>query len=214
MTYIEIVNSVLVRLREEKVEAVNENEYSTLIGQLVNVAKRDVENAFNWEALRKTVHLITEVDTFHYELLDTTTDARTLDVYNASNRNWMDSRTTEWMDAAFAGTDDVPTGSPQVYSWNGVTSKGNLEVDLYPIPAKIEKLRFNMTCPQKDLVVEGDELYVPHMLVIENALARAIEERGEDGGSSNQQQRYQSLLADAISMESSRKPMETIWRSV
>ena len=53
MTYIEIVNSVLVRLREEKVDAVNENEYSSLIGQLVNVAKRDVENAFNWEALRR-----------------------------------------------------------------------------------------------------------------------------------------------------------------
>ena len=57
-------------------------------------------------------------------------------------------------------------------------------------------------------------LYVPHTLVIENALARAIEERGEDGGSSNQQQRYQGLLADSISMESSRKPMETVWRSV
>jgi len=213
MTYIEIVNSVLVRLREEKVDAVNENEYSSLIGQLVNVAKRDVENAFNWEALRKTVHLITEAGTFHYELLDTTTDARTLDVYNASNRNWMDSRTTEWMDKMFAPK-DVPKGSPQAYAWNGVTSTGNLEVDLYPIPAKIERLRFNMTCPQKDLVAEGDELYVSHMLVIENALARAIEERGEDGGSSNQQQRYQSLLADAISMESSRKPMETIWRGV
>jgi hypothetical protein len=214
MTYIEIVNSVLVRLREEKVEAVNENEYSSLIGQLVNVAKRDVENAFNWEALRKTVHLITEADTFHYELLDTTTDARTLDVYNASNKNWMDSRTTEWMDAAFAGTDDVPTGSPQVYSWNGITDKGNLEVDLYPIPDKIEKLRFNMTSPQKALKDDGDVLYVPHELVVENALARAIEERGEDGGSSNQEGRYQRLLADFISMESSRKPMETIWRSV
>jgi hypothetical protein len=214
MTYIEIVNNVLVRLREEKVEAVNENEYSSLIGQLVNVAKKDIENAFNWEALRKTVHLITEAGTFHYELLDTTTDARTLDVYNATNRNWMDSRPTEWMDRAFAATTAVPTGSPQVYSWNGVTSKGHLEVDLYPIPATIERLRFNMTCPQKDLVLEGDELYVPHMLVIENTLARAIEERGEDGGSSNQQQRYQSLLADAISMESSRKPMETIWRGV
>jgi hypothetical protein len=214
MTYIELVNSVLVRLREEQVEAINENEYSSLIGQLVNVAKRDVENAFDWEALRKTVHLITEVDTFHYELLDTTTDARTLNVYNYSNRNWMNSKTTEWMDAAFAVTDDVPKGSPQVYSWNGVTSKGNLEVDIYPIPAKVEKLRFNMTTPQKDLVLEGDELYVSHLLVIENALARAIEERGEDGGSSNQQLRYKSLLADAISMESSRKPMEVVWRSV
>ena len=213
MTYIEIVNSVLVRLREEKVEAVNETEYSTLIGQLVNVAKRDVENAYDWEALRKTVHLITAAGTFHYELLDTTTDARTIDAYNYTNKNWLNTRTSEWMDKMFA-YDDVPTGSPHSYAWNGVTIDGNLEVDVYPIPSKIEKLRFNMTVPQKDLVDEGDKLYVPHMLVIENALARAIEERGEDGGSSNQQQRYQSLLADAISMEASRKPMETIWRSV
>ena len=213
MTYIEIVNSVLVRLREEKVDTVEENEYSSLIAQLVNVAKRDVENAYNWEALRNTIHLVTAVDTFHYELLNTTTDARTIDAYNYTNKNWLDTKTSEWMDKMFA-YDDVPTGSPQSYAWNGVTENGNLEVDLYPIPSKIEKLRFNMTVPQKDLVLDGDKLYVSSMLVIENTLARAIEERGEDGGSSNQQARYQSLLADAISMESSRKPMETIWRGV
>ena len=213
MTYIEIVNSVLVRLREEKVDTVEENEYSSLIAQLVNVAKRDVENAYNWEALRNTIHLVTEAGTFHYELLNTTTDARTIDAYNYTNKNWLDTKTSEWMDKMFA-YDDVPTGSPQSYAWNGVTDKGNLEVDLYPIPSKIEKLRFNMTVPQKDLVLDGDKLHISSMLVIENTLARAIEERGEDGGSSNQQQRYQSLLADAISMESSRKPMETIWRGV
>ena len=213
MTYIEIVNSVLVRLREETVETVNENEYSSLIGQLVNVAKREVENAFNWEALRKTVSIITVPGTFHYKLLDTTTDIRTLDVYNYTNKNWMESRTTEWMDRMFA-SDDVETGSPQAYSWNGVSANGEMEVDLYPIPEKAERLRFNMTAPQPDLVLEGDRMYVPHTLVIENALARAIEERGEDGGSSNQQARYQSLLADSISMEASRKPMETVWRGV
>jgi len=213
MTYIEIVNSVLVRLREETVETINENEYSSLIGQLVNVAKREVENAFNWEALRKTVSIITVPGTFHYKLLDTTTDIRTLDVYNYTNKNWMESRTTEWMDRVFA-SDDVETGSPQAYSWNGVSANGEMEVDLYPIPEKAERLRFNMTAPQPDLVLEGDRMYVPHTLVIENALARAIEERGEDGGSSNQQARYQSLLADSISMEASRKPMETVWRSV
>jgi hypothetical protein len=213
MTYIEIVNSVLVRLREEPVEAVNENEYSALVGQLVNVAKRDVENAYNWEALRKTVQVITEPGTFHYTLLDTNTAVRTLDVYNYTNKNWLNIRPTEWMDRAYA-PDDVPTGSPEFFTWNGVTSDGDIGVDVYPKPEKEEHLRFNMTCPQKDLKEEGDRLLVPHLLVIENALARAIEERGEDGGSSNQQQRYQSLLADHISMEASRKPMETIWRSV
>tara|TARA_B100000768_G_scaffold170179_1_gene176342 strand:+ start:103 stop:744 length:642 start_codon:yes stop_codon:yes gene_type:complete len=213
MTYIELINSVLVRLREEPVAAITENDYSALIAQLVNVAKRDVENAYNWEALRKTVSLITVPGTFHYKLLGTTTDIRTLDVYNYTNTTWMESRTTEWMDRAFAVT-TVTTGSPTVYAWNGVSDEGDVEVDLYPIPDVAQRLRFNMTSPQKDLKAPGDRLYVPAMLVVENAVARAIEERGEDGGSPNQQLRYQSMLADSISMESSRKPIETIWRAV
>jgi hypothetical protein len=192
---------------------VYENEYSTLISNLVNVAKTEVENAYNWEALRKTVTLITKVGTFHYELLNTTTNIRTLDVYNYTNKNWMDSRTTEWFDRAFA-VEDVVTGSPSVYAWNGVSSTGNMEVDLYPIPSTIQTLRFNMTSPQPPLKIDADPMFVPDMLVVENAVARAIEERGEDGGSSNQQQRYQNMLADFISMEASRKPMETVWRSV
>ena len=133
MTYIEIVNSVLVRLREEKVEAVNENEYSSLIGQLVNIAKRDVENVFNWEALRKTVQVITKPGVFHYELLDTDTSARTLDVYNYTNKNWLNSRTTEWIDRAYA-PDDVASGSPYWFAWNGISPEGNLGVDVYPKP--------------------------------------------------------------------------------
>jgi hypothetical protein len=213
MTFLELVNSVLVRLREERVSTVYENEYSTLISNLVNVAKTEVENAYNWEALRKTVTLITKVGTFHYELLNTTTNIRTLDVYNYTNKNWMDSRTTEWFDRAFA-VEDVVTGSPSVYAWNGVSSTGNMEVDLYPIPSTIQTLRFNMTSPQPPLKIDADPMFVPDMLVVENAVARAIEERGEDGGSSNQQQRYQNMLADFISMEASRKPMETVWRSV
>ena len=213
MTFLELVNSVLVRLREERVSTVYENEYSSLISNLVNVAKTEVENAYNWEALRKTVTLITKVGTFHYELLNTTTNIRTLDVYNYTNKNWMDSRTTEWFDRAFA-VEDVVTGSPSVYAWNGVSSTGNMEVDLYPIPSTIQTLRFNMTSPQPPLKIDADPMFVPDMLVVENAVARAIEERGEDGGSSNQQQRYQNMLADFISMEASRKPMETVWRSV
>ena len=213
MTFLELVNSVLVRLREERVATVYQSEYSTLISNLVNVAKVDVENAYNWEALRKTVTLITAPGTFHYELLNTTTNIRTLDVYNYTNKNWLNSRTTDWMDRAFAVA-DVTTGSPTVYAWNGVSDTGNMEVDIYPIPDSIETLRFNMTAPQKALKEDADIVYVPPMLVVENAVARAIEERGEDGGSSKQDLRYNSMLADFISMESSRKPMETVWRSV
>ncbi len=213
MTFLELVNSVLVRLREERVATVYQSEYSTLISNIVNVAKADVENSYNWEALRKTVTLITAPGTFHYELLNTTSNIRTLDVYNYTNKNWMNSRTTDWMDRAFAVASPT-TGSPTVYAWNGVSDTGNMEIDIYPIPDSIETLRFNMTSPQKELTEDADIVYVPSMLVVENAVARAIEERGEDGGSTTQTLRYNSMLADFISMESSRKPMETTWRSV
>ncbi len=213
MTFLELVNSVLVRLREERVATVYQSEYSTLISNIVNVAKTEVENSYNWEALRKTVTLITAPGTFHYELLNTTSNIRTLDVYNYTNKNWMNSRTTDWMDRAFAVASPT-TGSPTVYAWNGVSDTGNMEVDIYPIPDSIETLRFNMTSPQKELTEDADIVYVPSMLVVENAVARAIEERGEDGGSTTQTLRYNSMLADFISMESSRKPMETTWRSV
>ena len=45
MTYLEIVNKVLVRLRENEVTSLTENSYSKLIADLVNVVKREIENS-------------------------------------------------------------------------------------------------------------------------------------------------------------------------
>ena len=49
MTYLQIVNKVLRRLRENEVSSINENPYSLLIGDLVNVVKREVEDAWDWD---------------------------------------------------------------------------------------------------------------------------------------------------------------------
>ena len=51
MTYLEIVNSILVRLREPTVSTVGLDAYSTLIGKFVNDAKRQVEDAYAWNVL-------------------------------------------------------------------------------------------------------------------------------------------------------------------
>ena len=47
MTYLEIVNRVLRRLREQQVDSLTANSYSTLIADLVNEVKRDIENSWN-----------------------------------------------------------------------------------------------------------------------------------------------------------------------
>ena len=44
MTYLELINDVLIRLRETTVAANGETTYSTLIGKFVNDAKRQVED--------------------------------------------------------------------------------------------------------------------------------------------------------------------------
>jgi predicted N-acetyltransferase YhbS len=57
MTYLELVNKVLRRLRESEVSTVqgvgNANQYARLIGDFINEAKSQVEVAWDWSALRK-----------------------------------------------------------------------------------------------------------------------------------------------------------------
>ena len=48
-TYLDVVNNVLRRLREPTVQSVDDTPYSSMIGVLVNDAKREVEDATEWK---------------------------------------------------------------------------------------------------------------------------------------------------------------------
>ena len=65
-TYLQAVNSVLRRLRETEVATVNENSYSTLIGELVNDAKKQVEDAYDWNSLVTYFTVTTSADVQNY----------------------------------------------------------------------------------------------------------------------------------------------------
>jgi|TARA_R110000824_G_scaffold32513_4_gene104934 hypothetical protein len=214
MTYLEIVNKVLVRLREEQVTSVSENEYSSLISDLTNVTKNEIENAWNWKALRNTFTITTVEDIFNWRLEGSGTRFRVLDAYNATTKAWMYLRPTEWMDKSFAFTDVLTKGAPQYYAFNGVDSNEDTQVDIFPVPDKEYIIRINAVVPQADLVLSADVPLIPAQLIIEGTIARAISERGEDGGMQDQEFRYQRLLSDYISIEAAQKPYETIWQAV
>jgi len=214
MTYLEIVNSVLRRLREEQVSTLAENEYSKLIADFVNVSKQEIEHAWDWRVLRNTLTVRTVDGIFNWILEDSTTRFRVLDVYNATTKNFMYLRPNEWMDERFAFVESPAKGSPAYYAFNGVTSDEDSQVDVYPVPDGEYILRFNIVQPQKDLVLATDTPLVPAQLVIEATLAKAISERGEDGGSPDQEIRYRNLLSDYIAIEAGQKPYETIWKAV
>ena len=64
MTYLNLVNGVLRRLREDEVTSVTANTYSKMVSDFVNDAKDLVETAWDWSALRSTltITLLQEVE--------------------------------------------------------------------------------------------------------------------------------------------------------
>ena len=215
MTYLQIINAVLRRLRETEVTDVNETDYSKLIGEYVNSVKKEVESAWDWNALRTTLTLNTVASTFNYTLIGSGSRFRVSDVVNDTSNYMMQPRSAQWMNQRFL-TVDQQLSTPSFYSFNGVDSNQDSAVDLYPIPDGVYTLRFNVTIPQDDLVANADTLLIPSEPVIQGTLARAISERGEDGGrlSNDQYLLYRSALADEIAIEAGRFSDETIWYTV
>jgi hypothetical protein len=107
-------------------------------------------------------------------------------------------------------------GSPQYYNFNGVDSNGDTQVDLFPIPNGVYNVRFNIVLPQPIMTTDSTVLKVPYEPVIFLAYAKALAERGEDGGlaSSEAYSLYRTSLADAIAIESGRYEEESSWRAV
>jgi len=219
MTYLEIVNAVMRRLRESEVSTVqgsgNSNSYARLIGDFVNEAKSQVEAAWDWSALRSTLTLTTTADVFNYELQNTRNSAKVLDVWNDTSNIEMGYQTSHWFTQEFLMA-DPQKGIPVYYNFNGVSTDGDSQVDIYPIPDGVYDLRFNMTLRNLPLAADIDSTVLPTRPIILLATAMAIEERGEDGGqqSINAYAAAQSALADEIAFDAARHPEDTIWYSV
>jgi hypothetical protein len=213
MTYLELVNSVLIRLREREVTAVTENSYSKLIGQFVNDAKRQVEDTWNWNALRKTLTATTQAGVFNYELNTAGSRFRVLDVVNDTSNWFMEQRSSTWFNDAFLNNPLVQE-APRYYSFNGVSADGDTQVDIYPIPDSAYSIRFNIVDPQDNLTSNSDTLLCPSEPVILGAYARAVAERGEDGGIASQEATalYSQSLSDHIAIEANHFADELVWR--
>lgn len=215
MTYLELVNDVLVRLREAEVESVAQTDYSKLIGKFVNDAKRQVEDAYSWNVLSSTVTLTTVANTSSYSMTGAGQKFRVVDAINDTQD--LTLRNIPYVNMnRFLNFGTTQTAAPTYYAFNGVDGSGDTKVDVYPVPDKAYSLVFDLIVPQDTLSSNATELLVPSELVIQNAYARALVERGEDGGlnSSEAYQLYRSMLADYIALESTRYPEEMTFEAI
>ena len=97
---------------------------------------------------------------------------------------------------------------PTQYCFEGVDGNGDAKVLLYGRPNGVYSIKFFLTVPQADLSNDSDEPLVNYRLIEQNAYARALVERGEDGGlsSSEAYNLYRSMLSDYIALEATRFP--------
>ncbi len=212
MTYLDLVNNVLRRLRETEVSSVQSNSYSKLIGDLVNDAKDLVETSWDWSALRTTLTITTAADVFNYSLTGSQNNIKELNVLNDTSNLIMQYQTNNWFDSQFLLGNPV-SGAPLYYTYNGVDTDGDTLIDVYPKPDGVYSLRFNCALRNGDLSADTDTIKIPAMPVVHLAVAFASRERGETGGTSSTE--YFSMankyLSDAIAMDAARHPEETIF---
>ena len=215
MTYLQLVNAVLRRLRVTEVSSVTENAYSALIGDFINDSKSSIETAWDWSGLRSTLTATTSSGVFNYALTGSQNNLKIIDVINDTSNAFMTYQTSSWMNNTFLNQDPV-SAAPTYYSFNGVDNNGDSLVDIYPIPDGVYEIRFNSILRNPDLVVDSDSLVIPSRPVIHLALALAARERGETGGTSTVE--YFSMadnyLSDAIALDAQRHPEELIFREV
>jgi hypothetical protein len=211
-TYLQAVNSVLRRLRESEVSTVNESAYSKMIGELVNDAKSSVEAAYGWNALTQTLTATTSDNVFSYVLTGSGVRFKVLNVINDTSNTFLRLAPLSFMTQQFLPT-SPQKGTPNYYIFNGQDSNGDSLVDLFPIPDGVYDIRFNTVLPQAALTSDNTIIKVPADVVILNAYARAVVERGEDGGiqSSEAYALAKNLMSDYISLESNRSIDDTNW---
>jgi hypothetical protein len=191
MTYLELVNDVLTRLRETNVSTVSETTYSALIGKFVNDAKRQIEDSYNWNCLTQAITVTTTAGTSSYALTGAGQKFRINDALNTTSLIGL--RNIEFVDMNRKLNLGAPSQSiPSEFCFSGVDGNGDTKVDLFPVP----------------LSADGTSVKVLDYLVTQSAYARALIERGEDGGtaSSEAYALFRGMLSDAIALESTRYP--------
>ncbi len=207
MTYLELINDVLIRLRESTVSTNNETSYSSLIGKFVNDAKRQIEDAYAWNVLGQTLTITTVAATYIYSMTGAGQKFQVMDAINVTSNVGLRNISFVEMNRLQNFTTPI-SGIPEAYAFDGVDGNGDTKVVLYARPDNVYSIQFSLTVPQATLAADSTSVLVPDVLVVQNAYARALVERGEDGGlaSSEAYALYRTMLADYIALESTRYP--------
>ena len=215
MTYLNLMNNVLRRLREEETTSVTSTTYIKMVGDFINDAKKLVEESNDWSALRDTLVVSTTTSDNGYSLTGADDNVKVMSVINDTQNCFMSYQTKDWFNDSLYIAEEVE-GAPKYYTYNGLDSNGDTQVLVSPTPDGVYSLRFDVIKRQADLTSNTDTLLVPAMPVVHLAVALLARERGETGGTSTAEyfRIADKFLADAIALDAAKHPEEMIFRTI
>ena len=225
LTYLQIVNKVLTKLREDTVGSVAASNYSSLIGEFVNDAKKEVENAWDWSVLRSGVTFSSSIGVRTYPLTTVTNiDSRL--IYDENDRPMAFDITAGTQIQLYEYEEDrlerefllqYPAQTIDQPTYFSLTNLGEgFQINFLETPTQVRNYKFYFIGPQEELVNDTDILSIPWRPVRDAAVMYALDERGEEIGEpgGRAERRYLSSLADAIAFDSKKDPHKLMFRVV
>ena len=221
MTYLQLINRVLVRLREPQVNSGNyaSDPFYLSIGAFVNDAKLELEDAWQWSMNRGTVDITVLQGESVVEIPDSFDNNYQINsILVLEKANYLSFATVPWMQAKYSDdlNNPVQQGNPGWWAWYLDAANGNRQIKILQPPNADYTFRVYFKRRSPELVASDDVLTIPSLPVYQLATALSSVERGEVGGmaSSDRFGIAKTALSDAIAYDSAMFPEEMDWWSM
>ena len=212
MTFLQLINNVLIRLRENTITeedlVANKDPYIRFLGSAVNDAKDRVEDAWQWGALRNTDRIPLFADQGGQYSLPNSADTHYIikriavyqntsptDPVSTSSRNFLRWTNVDRVKGFFSNPTGIQQNRPSEFAVTGVAREpqfaaadvGKIVITLITTPSGTTTvpdywLEIDNVRHPEILTDSSDILLVPSLPVYTLAAALASRERGEVGG--------------------------------
>lgn len=220
-TYLEVINRVLEKIGEDTISGAATSlteTYEILVGSFVNDIKEEVEDSHNWRALRQTVSATVLAGTNTITITEANERSRLVrlfqsnrgcvvplvfDITEANNPDPL--REIDLSELIYRDTLDPDIRQEPTYFALDNSSGDVLDLYVWPRPSNDTTIQLTLIIPQPrfgnaDL---GEVIKIPVRPIVIGATWYALEERGEELGTSGMfnEKRYNEATSTAIARD-------------
>lgn len=221
MTYLEIVNAVLMRMREDTVSTLtNQSDVVVnLVKEFVKDAVETVEAAHNWSGMYHEWDETTTAGVSTVQLTNTKKYAKIKEVHielNGNEHRLLHNKPLSWIKERDPFGSD-PQEAPMYWA---VTANhpttNNVTLRMYPTPDAAYNVKVSGYKKNDVLAADDDTLTIPTQPVMYIALALAARERGEVGGQTAAElfAMANRFLSDTIALDADMSDLDFVWETV